>query len=64
MALIDITAVKTEAQKEINKERTDKAKAALVKKLRELATAEDVVANIKRSIADLEQSIVDGSFAG
>ncbi len=64
MALIDITAVKTEAQKEINKERTDKAKAALGKKLRELAAAEDAVANIKRSIADLEQSIVDGSFAG
>ncbi len=64
MSLIDIKAVKEEASKEINKERMDKAKAALVKKLRELATAEDVVRNIKRSIEDLEASIADGSFTG
>lgn len=64
MSLLDIKAVKEEAQKEINKERTDKAKAALVKKLRELAAAEDVVRNIKRSIEDLEASIADGSFTG
>jgi hypothetical protein len=64
MSLIDIDAVKAEAAKEINKERTDKAKAALVKRMRELAAAEDVVKNIKRAIDDLEQSIVDGSFTG
>ena len=64
MSLIDIAAVKSEAAKEINKERTEKAKNALVKKMRELAAAEDVVANIKRAITDLEQSIVDGSFVG
>jgi hypothetical protein len=64
MALINIEEVKAEARKEINEERTKKAKNALVKKLRELSTAEDIVANIKREITDLEQSIVDGSFVG
>lgn len=64
MSLIDIKGVKEEALKEINKERTDKAKTALVKKLRELSVAEDVVRNIKRSIEDLEASIADGSFVG
>jgi len=64
MSLINIADVKAEAAKEINNERMKKAKDALVKKLRELAAAEDVVRNIKRSVEDLEQSIIDGSFTG
>ncbi len=64
MSLIDIEAVKKEARKEIADESAKKAKAALVNKLRCLDSAEKVVANIKREIADLEQSIADGSFPG
>lgn len=36
MALFDVKAVKEEARAEINKERNEKAKKALVAKLREL----------------------------
>jgi len=64
MALIDIKAIRTEARKAINDELATKAKAALVKKYRELSSAEQIVANVKREVADLEQSIEDGSFAG
>jgi hypothetical protein len=60
--MIDINAVKSQARAEIAKENGEAAKAALVKKLRELDSAERIVANIKREIADLEQSIADGSF--
>jgi hypothetical protein len=60
----DIKAIKEEALKEITTERNKKAKDALMRKLREQAAAEDVLANIKRAIADLEQSIEDGSFVG
>lgn len=64
MSLIDIKQVEKDANAEINKERADKAKAALVKKLRELATAQDVVRNIERAVEDLKASIADGSFTG
>ena len=64
MPLIDIAAIKTEAAKQINDEAAAKAKTALVKKLRDLAGARAIVANIEREIVDLEQSIVDGSFTG
>lgn len=62
--MIDIKAVMEEARLAISKETSDKAKNALVKKLRELNNAENIVKNIKREIADLEASIIDGSFAG
>lgn len=64
MSLINVEEVKAAARKEINDERAAKAKTALVKKLRELATAEDIVSNIKREVTDLEASISDGSFTG
>jgi hypothetical protein len=61
---LNIKAVKEEAAKQISDENNAKAKVALVKKLRELDSAQKIVANIQRDIADLEASIVDGSFAG
>lgn len=64
MSAIDIAAIKAEANKQINDEITKKAKDALVKKLRDLAGAKAIVGNIEREIVDLEQSILDGSFAG
>lgn len=62
MALIDIAAIKAEANKQINDEITKKAKDALVKKLHDLAGAKAIVANIEREILDLEVSIENGSF--
>lgn len=60
---IDIAAIKVAAQAEITAERTKKATDAIKRKLRDLDNAEQIVRNIKREIADLEASIVDGSFA-
>jgi hypothetical protein len=64
MSAIDIAAIKAEANKQINDEITKRAKDALVKKLRDLAGVKAIVSNIEREIADLEQSIIDGSFPG
>ena len=64
MSLIDIKKIRSDASAEVAKEKADKAKLALIKKLRELETAKEVVRNIERSISDLEQSIADGSFTG
>jgi len=64
MALIDIKAIEQEAQSEINKEVTAKAKNALVKKLRDLENARGIVRNIEAEISDLKASIADGSFVG
>ena len=60
--MFDINAVEKEARAEIAKEKAEKAKIALIKKLREQDVAERIVANIKREIEDLKQSIADGSF--
>lgn len=60
--MIDINTVEQEARAIIAKESGEKAKNALVKKLRELAAAQSIVKNVEREIADLKQSIADGSF--
>lgn len=62
--LIDIKTIKATAAKEIADEQAKKATAALVKKMRDLAAAQQIVLNIKREIDDLEASLADGSFAG
>lgn len=62
--MFDIKKVTEEARREIAEEKAKKAKEAIKSKLRSLAAAESVVANIKREIADLEASIAEGSFAG
>lgn len=59
-----IQQVREEAEAQLKKELTDKAKTALIKKLRDWDTAKKIVANIEREIADLEKSIEDGSFSG
>lgn len=64
MALFDIKTIEAEAQKQINDEFQGKAKTALVKKLRDLDNAKQIVRNIERDIDDLKASITDGSFAG
>ena len=60
--MIDIKKIQLDARAEIAKEQADKAKLALVKKLRDLASAQNIVRNIEREVADLEASIADGSF--
>ncbi|MDE2107360.1 MAG: hypothetical protein KGL39_59745 [Patescibacteria group bacterium] len=62
--MFDIKKVEDEAKAEIAKEQAEKAKTALVKKLRDLENAKRIVANIQREIDDLKASIADGSFTG
>lgn len=62
--MFDIKKVMDEAQAEIDKERIEKAKKALVTKLRQLSAAQQVVSNIEAEIEDLKASISDGSFVG
>lgn len=62
MSLIDIAAVKAEATKQLNEEATNKAKGALIKQMRVVAAAEDVVRAEKLKLADIEAQIVDGTL--
>ena len=62
--MFDIKKVEDEVKAEIAKEQAEKAKTALVKKLRDLENAKRIVANIQREIDDLKASIADGSFSG
>jgi anti-sigma28 factor (negative regulator of flagellin synthesis) len=64
MSLINIKAIEAEALKEISQEKADKAKKALVAKLRQLEAARQVVRNMEHEVADLKESIADGSFVG
>lgn len=59
--MINSNAVITRARNEILKEQQDKAVELLKKKLRERASAEAVLANIDREIADLELKIEQGN---
>ena len=62
MALYNITDIEKEALAEVTKEANEKAKKALVKKLKDLANAQQIVRNIEHDIEDLKASIADGSF--
>jgi hypothetical protein len=55
-------SIREQAEQEVKLEAAKKGKEALKVKLRALAAAEGVVANLKREIDDLEASIADGSF--
>lgn len=55
-------SIAEQARAEVAKEDGEKAKVALKAKLRQLQSAQKIVANIEREIADLEASISDGSF--
>lgn len=60
--MIDIKAVKQEAAAEVAKEKAEKAKGLLKAQMRTVALAEQVVANEKRKLADLEAAIADGTY--
>ena len=61
--VIDIKRIQLEAAAQVREEIEAKAKRALVGAMRELAAAEQVVRNAKAKVADIEASIIDGSFA-
>jgi len=54
--------IREQAELEVRQENAKKGKEALKIKLRALAAAQAVVANLTREIDDLEASIADGSF--
>jgi hypothetical protein len=60
--VIEINSIIDQAEKEVREEISKKAVTALKSKLRDLASAKNVVANIEREIEDLKTSIGDGSF--
>jgi hypothetical protein len=55
-------SIREQAEREVAAEKGAKAKEAIKAKLKALDTAQSVVKNIEREIADLEASIADGSF--
>jgi hypothetical protein len=63
MSLLDIKAVKAQAAEELAKEKAERAKKALIAKLRQRDTAQDVVRNIDREIVDLERASSLARFA-
>jgi len=52
--MFDVKKAMDEAKKEVAEEQFNKAKDKYKSKLRELAQAEAIVANIKRELTDLE----------
>jgi hypothetical protein len=62
MSLIDIKSVKEEAAKEFAKERTEKAKAALIKQMRVVELARQTLRAEELKLADIETQIADGTL--
>lgn len=62
MSLIDIKAVEQEAQATINKERADKAKGVLLKQMRAVEAAREVLRGEELKLADVKRQIEDGTF--
>jgi exonuclease VII small subunit len=60
--MFDIKKVRLEAAREIADEQAKRAKEALKAKLKQLAQAQQIVRSIENEIADLEESIADGTF--
>ncbi|MDQ1817213.1 hypothetical protein RBA41_28305 [Massilia sp. CCM 9210] len=61
--MTNLEAMIAEATAEIDAEKAKKAKTALIGALRRLDSAKQMVRNVEAEIADLKESIVDGSFA-
>lgn len=62
MSLIDIKAVKDEAAKEFAKERTEKAKAALIKQMRVVELARQTLRAEELKLDDIERQIAEGTL--
>lgn len=59
---LSVTKMIRQARAEIDEEETKKVVAALKTKYRQLKSAEAIVKNLEREIADMEASLEDGSF--
>lgn len=59
---IDVKAIRQQAEQEINKERTERAKTMLVRQMRALDAAREVVRAEELKLADLERQIQDGTL--
>jgi len=59
--MIDLAKVKEEAQNEVEEECLKKAKRLLKFKMKELAKAKQIVANLETELQDVEISITDGT---
>jgi len=62
MSIIDIAAVKSEALKQINDEAVKSAKETLVRQMRVVAAAEQVLRAEKVKLADIEARIEEGTI--
>jgi hypothetical protein len=62
MSVIDIKSIEEDARKEVREKTQSRAKKAVVTKLEQIQTAEQVLANLRREYDDLVASIADGSF--
>ena len=62
MSLIDIKAVKAEAEEAVRKETTAKAVNALKAQMRAVAAAEAVLRAEKLKLADIETQIAEGTL--
>ena len=60
--MIDIDAIKKEATKQINDEKTAKAKTALVAQMRVVERAREVLRGEEMKLKDIEAQILDGSL--
>jgi hypothetical protein len=56
----DVNAAKKEAEKEIREERVASAKKKLKSKLKEISTAESILSNLNRELAELEVELQEG----
>lgn len=57
------SSIREAAEKAVAEERAAAALAAMKDKMRKLAAAKAIVSNLEREVADLEQSIEEGSFS-
>lgn len=62
MEKLNAKQIREQAEAEVAKERAEKAKTLLKKKLQDKAAAQTVLANLDREITDLETSIEQGNF--
>lgn len=62
MSIIDIAAVEAEANKVISEERSKRARDALVKQLRVVDQAEQVLRAERLKLEDIKTQIADGTL--
>lgn len=60
--MIDIKAVKEQAKADMARELAEKAKAALIKQMRVVETARQILRAEEMKLADIEQQIGDGTL--